>query len=263
MSTIDLQNSEAQRNLQHPLNEKTSEFYRIFAEQRADKVTHHGYYFFYPRFLQHYRNMDIDGAGGAGAMLEIGIENKCSFRAWLNYFPNVFFYGIDIDFEDIGDRYEVFKADQSNLDIMKDIASKITRPLFFVIDDGSHIPEHQILTFNILFEKLLGGGTYIIEDIETSYWTKEGLYGYDTNYGYHHPDSLIEQCKSMSDDVNRQFLNEQNRSIQNVIFKDRISEENRKNISSVTFGQNCVIIVKKTIEERELFDKSYVWERCL
>ena len=67
----------------------------------------------------------------------------------------------------------------------------------------------------------------------------------------------------MSDDVNRQFLNEQNRSIQNIIFKDRISEENRKNISSVTFGQNCVIIVKKTIEERELFDRSYVWKRCL
>ncbi len=249
--------------LQYPLNEKTSDFYRIFSEQRADKVTHHGYYYFYPRFLNHYRDMNIDGSGGGGSMLEIGIENKCSFRAWLNYFPKAFFYGIDIDFEDIGDRYEVFKADQSKSDVITDIACKITRPLFFVIDDGSHIPEHQILTFNILFEKLMEGGTYIIEDIETSYWTKVGLYGYETNYGFHHPKSLIQQFKGIIDDINSEFLNEQNKSIQNSIFEDRISEENRKNISSVTFGQNCVIIVKKTKEERILFDKPYVWSRCL
>jgi hypothetical protein len=242
---------------------KDGDFFKIFKNQGADKVTHHGYYYFYPIFLEHYRNMDIDGLGGGGAMLEIGIENKCSFRAWLDYFPKAFFYGIDIDFEDIGARYEVFKEDQSNVEKMKEISEKITRPLFFVIDDGSHIPEHQIIAFNILFEKLLYGGTYIIEDIETSYWTKEGLYGYKTEYGYRHEKSLIEIFKNVVDDINNQFLHTENRQKQTEQFKDAISLENRQNISSITFGQNCVIIVKKTENEKQLFDKSYVWERCL
>ena len=38
-----------------------------------------------------------------------------------------------------------------------------------IVDDGSHVPEHQILSFNFLFKNLLSpGSTYIIEDIETS-----------------------------------------------------------------------------------------------
>lgn len=249
--------------IHHPMCSTYSDFYRIFSKQRADKVTHHGYYYFYPRFLEHYRNLDLDGQGNAGAMLEIGIENKCSFRAWLEYFPNAFFYGIDIDFEDVGDRYTVFKEDQSNAEAMLDIFDKITRPLFFVIDDGSHIPQHQLLCFDIFFEKLVDGGTYIIEDIETSYWTQEGLYGYKTEYGYHHPASIVEIFKHVADDINSQFLTKDTRRLQSNVMKNLISDANREDISSVTFAQNCIIIVKKTQQERELFKRPYVWERCL
>ena len=34
-----------------------------------------------------------------------------------------------------------------------------------ILDDGSHIPEHQILTFNTLFPSVVPGGIYIIEDV--------------------------------------------------------------------------------------------------
>lgn len=34
-----------------------------------------------------------------------------------------------------------------------------------IIDDGSHISSHQILTFNVLWDKLKIGGLYFIEDI--------------------------------------------------------------------------------------------------
>ena len=40
-----------------------------------------------------------------------------------------------------------------------------------IIDDGSHIPWHQIFTLETIFDTFLkDGGVYIIEDIETSYW---------------------------------------------------------------------------------------------
>ena len=34
-----------------------------------------------------------------------------------------------------------------------------------IIDDGSHLIDHQIKSFNILKEKMKPGGIYIIEDV--------------------------------------------------------------------------------------------------
>ena len=42
-----------------------------------------------------------------------------------------------------------------------------------VIDDRSHDPAHQMISFNSLFHALNLGGLYIIEDIKTSYWDVE------------------------------------------------------------------------------------------
>jgi hypothetical protein len=38
-----------------------------------------------------------------------------------------------------------------------------------MIDDGSHIKAHQVTTFYTLFEHRRDGGTYVIEDIQTSF----------------------------------------------------------------------------------------------
>ena len=65
----------------------------------------------------------------------------------------------------------------------------------------------QVSTFDYLFcHLLLPGGTYIIEDVETSYWTQNGLYGYTTRYGYHHERSCVEVFKDLLDDVNGEYL---------------------------------------------------------
>ena len=42
-----------------------------------------------------------------------------------------------------------------------------------ILDDGSHVPEHQILTINKLWKLVKPfPGIYIIEDLQTSYWKK-------------------------------------------------------------------------------------------
>ena len=179
-------------------------------------------------------------------------------------YPEAFIYGADIRISDEGDnRYKIIKTDQSNVHDLKNLINTITKPLFLILDDGSHVPEHQILTFDYLFDILLPGGTYIIEDIETSYWKYGNVYGYNTNYGYKNENSIIEFFKLLVDDVNSHFLNDNNKNIQNTVISNRISERTRRNISTITFTYNTIIITKKLSQEIECRNSIYNYQHFL
>jgi hypothetical protein len=105
----------------------------------------------------------------------------------------------------------------------------------------------RIFTFNTLFPALREGGVYIIEDVETSYWTKGGLYGYQTRYGYKHPDSIVEIFKEVSDSINREFAGNH---------ENRVQHHNM--IGSMTFAKNCIILTKQT-----QVDRPYRFSQCL
>ena len=181
----------------------------------------------------------------------------------MKYFPNAFIYGIDIGVSEESDRYKIIQADQSDPVQIDKTIDLMNIPLFLIVDDGSHVPEHQILTFDKLFPILLPGGTYIIEDIETSYWSKNHVYSYKTQYGFKHPKSIIEFFKLIVDDVNSLFLTAENKFIQESIISSRISKENREKISTITFTHNTVIITKKTQQEIDHRQKSYIWAENL
>lgn len=197
-------------------------------KHNTDKVTHHKYHEIYDFFLNsHYKEK--------GAILEIGTKEGASLNMWKELFPNAFIYGMDIGKESKGERYQIFRGDQSNLNHLDQLTKKLkTDNLFFINDDGSHIPEHQLLTFNVLFPLLSEGGIYIIEDIETSYWTKNGLYGYKTKYGYKHPKSIIEIFKDVVDTINSEFSRKTECNVKHLDY-----------IANITFSKNCIIIAKK------------------
>jgi hypothetical protein len=247
-------------SVKHQSTASTGLFAQLGRKHGTDKVTHHGYHRFYPRFIEHYR-----GVAGA-AMLEIGIDQSKSLNTWLEYFPQAFIYGIDISISKQGERYSIFKADQSEIRDIQFVAEhSIKHPLFLIVDDGSHIPEHQVQCFDYLFgsKALMPGGTYIVEDIETSYWSRGGLYGYKTQYGYHHERSAVEIFKDLLDDVNEEFLTDSDRRKQQARVGQEISAATRRHISSVSFGQNCIIIVKKTEEEFSYSDRVYRYKKNL
>ena len=205
------------------------DFYNIGLD-KTDKVFQHRYDRFYPTFLEPLRDQKFN-------MLEVGIDRLGSLSLWKKYFPKAFIYGIDIGVEYEDKQSKVFKLDQSNEQDLQFVLNN-TPQCQFIIDDGSHHPYHQYLTFTKLFPKLLkDGGIYIVEDIECNYWRPNtSIYGYDIGYF-----NFIDWVKGKINCVNSEFS-----SISNIL-----------DIASITFAHNCIIFTKNTPEDRELQDRNY------
>ncbi|WP_052324401.1 hypothetical protein [Haliscomenobacter hydrossis] len=209
-------------------------FLELCRDTGTDKVNPHGYHFFYPFFLERMRNETFN-------MLEIGYGSGQSLKMWCEYFPKCNLFCMDIYTElNVSDRCRVIKANQNSKSDLQLVAEQVGSARL-IIDDGSHNPKHQFETFTYLFEHLLeAGGTYIIEDIETSYWRPDrALYGYLIgNF------DLMKRIASCQDMINHEFS----------------KVENTLHISTITYGQNCIIITKRTKEEQAYFDRKYALE---
>jgi len=207
-----------------------SEFYG------TDKVTYHGYHFFYPKFLEPLRNESFN-------MLEIGWGSGASVKVWNDYFPYANIFIMDKDKRYTDGRCKVIKGDQSNDNDLNEIIKEIGSAKF-IIDDGSHNPVHQLNTFYLLFRDLLEpGGIYIIEDIELSYWNPDSsLYGYKVGNV-----NILQSMIKFQEMINHEFTN-----IKNVL-----------NISTITYGQNCINITKRDQEEEKYFNRGYRFIDCI
>ena len=213
---------------------------------KSNKITHHGYERFYDYFLCPFKDVKFN-------FLEIGIDQGRSLKLWNEYFTNATIYGMDINESYTHKKGKVIKGDQSNKKDLNRVIKEI-KVSKFIIDDGSHKPEHQLITFNHLFKNLLeGDGIYIIEDIETSYWRKAELYGYKINAGYDAKNNIVTIFKNIVDIVNREFLLEEH--IEYIKKFNKIDFDNLKYISFIAFAQNCIIIKKMTQERYEKYGK--------
>jgi hypothetical protein len=211
---------------------------------KTDKVTHHGYDRFYDYFLIPYKNTNF-------TLFEIGIDAGRSLRMWLDMYPQAKIYGMDINQEYMYKNGGIFKGDQSSKEDL-DFAIKEIKKANIIIDDGSHKPEHQLFTFNYLFDKLLEfGGTYIIEDIETNYWRKGELYDYNIEAGFNAKNNIVNIFKNIVDIVNREYLLPEH--IEFIKNNSKIDFVNLKYISFIMFGHNCIIIKKMTHKEYEKY----------
>lgn len=198
---------------------------------KTDKGRHHWYTRQYKQHFHALRKRKL-------RVLEIGVggysdpgAGGSSLRMWKHYFPQGKIYAIDIcDKSRLQEkRIEIFKGSQIDADFLKGVLNK-TGPLDIIIDDGSHVSEHVVTTFKILFPLLKAGGIYAIEDTQTSYWPQ---YGGDSQ-NLNNPATLMNFFKSLSDGLNYQ---EYKKPGYQPGYLD-------KNIASLHFYHNLIFIYK-------------------
>ena len=165
------------RNLYHDLIASGYGFNlnRLAKIYGTDKVGDHNYT---PHYISHFRKFKFKSIN----LLEIGVggyndihKGANSLRMWKKYFPFGQIFGIDIfDKSPLEEpRIKIFRGSQVDVNFLEDVVMR-TGELDIIIDDGSHINEHVIQTFKLLFPKLKDGGIYVIEDTQTSYWEDFG-----------------------------------------------------------------------------------------
>lgn len=138
----------------------------------ADKYqSDKGTLFFSHLFTKIYDSYLFEKRNEVKKVLEIGIGQGGSLRMWRDYFPNAEVYGIDIDsnvmFKE--DRITTFIVNQGIRAHLEGLLKTTGGDFDVIIDDGSHMIEHQQISFGYLFKYLKSGGLYIIEDLHTSF----------------------------------------------------------------------------------------------
>ena len=90
---------------------------------------------------------------------------------WHDYFSNAKVFGLDINPADHLDneRISTMVIDQSSPEgLQKFVDQSGVDGFDIILDDGSHRPDHQQISFSYLFKFLKKGGLYFIEDISAN-----------------------------------------------------------------------------------------------
>ena len=166
---------------------------------KTDKCGLHFYTTHYNEHFKRFRKKKL-------VLLEIGVGGHedpkaggASLRMWKKYFPFGSINAIDIfDKSYLQEkRIKIFKGSQVDEEFLKDVIREIGNP-DIIIDDGSHINQHMIDTFTILFPLLKDGGIYVVEDTQTSYWP---AFGGDSEK-LDNPTTILNYLKKTTDCLN-------------------------------------------------------------
>lgn len=210
----------------------------------TDKTGSHWYT---PHYMNHFKKFKNKRT----RILEIGVggyDNPKlgggSLRMWKKYFLLGKIFSIDIyDKSALEEaRIKIYQGSQVDKIFLEKTINEIG-PLDIIIDDGSHLNEHIIETFKILFPKLKDGGVYAIEDVQTSYWEDMGGDSSDLN----NPKTAMNFMKSLTDCLNHQEILDEN-------YEETYFD---KNIVSIHFYHNLVFIHKGENNEKSNMVKNH------
>lgn len=170
-----------------------------YFKSNQGRVIHKWYHYFeiYERHFEKYVGTDC-------VILEIGISKGGSLQMWKDYFgKKAKIYAIDIDpdckqYED--DQVTIFIGSQSDRDFLNRIIKKIPK-LDILIDDGGHMMDQQIISFETLYSHVKNDGIYLCEDTHTSYWETYGG-------GLRKSGTFIEYTKKLVDQLNAWHIQE-------------------------------------------------------
>lgn len=162
----------------------------------TDKWGSHWYTEHYQRYFASFKNKRLK-------LLEIGIggydnvsSGAASLRMWKAYFRKSHIVGIDLyDKRHLSEsRIDVRQCDQTDADALIHLAAEYGG-FDIIIDDGSHLNDDVIKTFQVLFPLLRPNGVYAVEDLQTAYWPTWGG-------GIENPHTSMAFFKGLADGLN-------------------------------------------------------------
>ncbi len=130
--------------------------------------------------LAFYRRLVLGHDLAPRRILEIGVKGGGSLLLWRALFPQAAIVGLDVKppLTGLPEGVVTLQGDQSDAKLMKHIG-RVHGPFDLVVDDGSHVSDHQRLSFVCLARHLSPGALYVIEDLHAV--AKSGTAG--TDYG--------------------------------------------------------------------------------
>ena len=193
----------------------------------TDKWGGHWYTQHYQQYLEPLRKSKIN-------LVEIGVGGYAdnsggnSLRMWKQFFRSGKIVGIDIEdktrFRE--SRIDIRQCDQTDAQTLR-LLSEEYGGFDIIVDDGSHINDHVVKTFQILFPLLRPNGIYAIEDVQTSYWPSWGG-------GISSPQSCMAYFKSIADGLNHSEYPSEN-------YKPNYFDTN---VLSIVFFHNLILVRK-------------------
>jgi hypothetical protein len=130
--------------------------------------------------------------------LEIGVSKGGSLEMWKRYFgPHAQIVGIDLDPSCAiheQDQISIRIGDQSDTAFLQSVLDEFGIP-DVVLDDGSHMMNHLVETFQYLYPRISANGVYFVEDLHTCYWQEYGGQLRQEN-------NFIEVSKKLIDELN-------------------------------------------------------------
>jgi hypothetical protein len=159
----------------------------------ANKPLHKWLHYFdiYERHFERFR-------GKSPVMLEIGVFGGGSLAMWKAYVgPGARIVGIDINpacKQHEAEGIEIFIGSQDDPATIAAVLEAYPQ-IDVVLDDGSHIMQHMIASFGMLYDRVAPNGVYAVEDTHTCYWP-------NYNGGVGRDGSFMEFVKTKLDEIN-------------------------------------------------------------
>jgi hypothetical protein len=151
--------------------DELANFYKTDKGTMFETPCKHGYAPIYDELLTPLRDKDI-------SLLEVGVWLETSsiggesLNMWKEYFKNANIYAFDIrdmknhPFFVNNTNVHFYNGDQGNRDDFVSMHNAFNNVFFdFIIEDGSHNANHQMISFASLFKYVKPKGIYIVEDI--------------------------------------------------------------------------------------------------
>jgi len=118
------------------------------------------------------------------SLLEIGAGSGASLRMWADWFPNALIYSVDMNHVvgDFGPRISNVTCEQTEKLTLRSMFEN--EKLEIIIDDCSHNADKTIETLDIMWPLLQPKGWYVVEDMDTGWFTQHFMPWADARRGF-------------------------------------------------------------------------------